>query len=150
LDDFYFSLKYFLSFPNAGVLLLAGIIAFAALFIVIRQIINFIYILTLNAHLPLAKNVLDKYSFYVPRSGHQSTDCIDSIQKKILCKVTEIIKQSPNTIYFITGDHPSLTAGNGGKLYDKEYVPYIIICPNKYQFVLLDSSEWIMGDRYYQ
>lgn len=91
----------------------------------------FIYLLTLNAHLSLSKDVLKKYGIDQKLSV---SACLDSIQTKIVSKIVAVANKSQNTIFFMVGDHTPPIVGTQKKLYNQSYVPLILICPSKYKF----------------
>lgn len=100
----------------------------------------FMYFLTLNTHLPLSKNIMKKFGIIEVPSTNQSSGYIDSMQIKILTKISEIVNKSSNTIYFITGDHAPRLSGKEKGLYNKLYVPSIAIWPHEYEIALQANS----------
>ncbi len=96
----------------------------------------FMYFLTLNTHLPLSKNIMRKFGIIEVPSTNQSSGYIDSMQIKILTKICEIVNNSSNTIFYITGDHAPRLSGKEKGLYNKSYVPSIVIQPREYKIAL--------------
>ena len=108
----------------------------------IRNESFFIYLLTLNAHLPFSMDLLNKYGIDKnTNEAYSIPQLMNQVQKKIVIKIVDVIKQSPNTIFVFTGDHKPRMSKKDGALFDKYYVPSIIACPVKYRFLLENFSQ---------
>ena len=90
----------------------------------------FIYVLTLNAHLPLSKNLTNVYQI----SNYDDLEVpqiLDSINHTILRDIADLIKVTKNTNIFIVGDHPPPLGNNLKRYYDERYIPVIVVVPKK-------------------
>ena len=90
----------------------------------------FIYLLTLNAHLPLSKNLNAEYNIL----GFDTltvTQIIDSVNYKLIQEISDLVKVSHNTWFFIVGDHPPPLGSELNKHYDNKFIPSIFIKPLK-------------------
>lgn len=86
----------------------------------------FMYLLTLNTHLPISQDVGREYEI-IKFDKLDIPAKIDSINYRILHDIANMISKSSNTIFFIVGDHPPPLGDKLSRYYNPKMIPSIII-----------------------